>query len=92
MRTGRNYSALQSGPASAPLPFFVGVWPHRIHFAFKLLFREQLAEIIVATCASSLGIPKLVEPEPPWRMLNASKGAHYSVPPRPAKNADLRFP
>jgi len=27
---------------------------HRIHFALKLLFREQLAEIIVATCASSL--------------------------------------
>lgn len=27
---------------------------HRIHFALKWLFREQLAEIIVATCASSL--------------------------------------
>lgn len=64
------------------LPIF-RLWPHAmpsIHFAFKLLFREQLAEIIVATCASSLepdGIyrhPKLVGAEPMWRMLNVSRG------------------
>lgn len=73
---------------------------HRIHFALKWLFREQLAEIIVATCASSLaGVTSLSCVKPARSraglggvcLMRASMVIIQGLFWAKQKNADLRF-